>query len=101
MEKMLYAETERIIKAYGNHPSFLLLSASNEAHGRWKPVLPQWVEHFRADDPRRLYTPDTGWSLIDEPGPVDRRGLSGDWPHRPEAACAVNPAGSGATTASR
>ena len=70
MEKMLYAETERIIKAYGNHPSFLLLSASNEAAGRWKQVLPQWVEHFRAADPRRLYTPDTGWSLIDSPGPV-------------------------------
>ena len=70
MEKMLYAETERIIRAYGNHPSFLLLSASNEAHGRWQQVLPQWVEHFRAADPRRLYTPDTGWVAIDHPGPV-------------------------------
>jgi hypothetical protein len=70
MEKMLYAETERILRSYGNHPSFVLLSASNEAHGNWKPCLTQWVEHFRAEDPRRLYTPDTGWSLIDEPGPV-------------------------------
>jgi hypothetical protein len=71
MEKMLYAETDRILRAYGNHPSFVLLSASNEAHGNWKPCLTQWVEHFRAEDPRRLYTPDTGWSLIDEPGPVN------------------------------
>ena len=70
MEKTLYAETERILRACGNHPSFVLLSASNEAHGNWKPCLTQWVEHFRAEDPRRLYTPDTGWSLIDEPGPV-------------------------------
>jgi hypothetical protein len=70
MEKMLYAETDRILRAYGNHPSFVLLSASNEAHGNWKPCLTKWVEHFRAEDPRRLYTPDTGWSLIDEPGPV-------------------------------
>ena len=70
MEDMLYAETERILRAYGNHPSFVLLSASNEAHGNWKPCLTQWVEHFRAKDPRRLYTPDTGWSLIDEPGLV-------------------------------
>ena len=67
IEKMLYAETARIIKAYGNHPSFLLLSASNEAGGRWKQVLPDWVKHFRTADPRRLYTPDTGWSLIDSP----------------------------------
>ena len=67
MEKQLYAETEAIIRAYGNHPSFLLFSASNEAHGRWQPVLSKWVKHFRAEDPRRLYTPDTGWSLIDSP----------------------------------
>ena len=70
MEKWLYAETDRILRVYGNHPSFVLLSASNEAHGNWKPSLTQWVEHFRAADPRRLYTPDTGWSLIDEPSPV-------------------------------
>jgi len=66
---MLYAETDRIIRAFGNHPSFLLLSAMNEAHGNWKRCLPQWVEHYRAD-PRRLYTPDSGWVAIDEPGPV-------------------------------
>jgi len=70
MEKMLFTETERIIKCYGNHPSFLLLSASNEAGGHWKECLPQWVKFFRHEDPRRLYTPNTGWSLIDEPGPV-------------------------------
>jgi beta-galactosidase len=70
MERMLYVETDRIVKAYGNHPSFVMLSAMNEAHGNWKPCLTQWVEHYRTNDPRRLYTPDTGWSLIDEPGPV-------------------------------
>ena len=25
MERMLYEETDRMIKAYGNHPSFMLL----------------------------------------------------------------------------
>lgn len=70
MEKMLYLETDRIIRAYGNHPSFVLLSASNEAHGAWQRCLPQWVEHYRKEDPRRLYTPDTGWVAIDRPGPV-------------------------------
>ena len=70
MLKMLYAETDRIIRAYGNHPSFVLLSASNEAHGRWQQCLPEWVEHYRQADPRRLYTPDTGWVAIDRPGPV-------------------------------
>jgi len=67
MEKQLYSETERIIRDYGNHPSLMLVSASNEAHGRWKQVLPKWVKHFRAQDPRHLYTPDTGWSIVDSP----------------------------------
>jgi len=67
MESQLYSETESIIRAYGNHPSFLLLSASNEAHGPWQAVLSKWVKHFRAADSRRLYTPDTGWSLINTP----------------------------------
>jgi beta-galactosidase len=70
MEQMLYEETERMIKYYGNHPSFVLFSASNEAKGRWKEACSKWVQHFRERDPRRLYTPDTGWSLIDEPGTV-------------------------------
>lgn len=70
MEKMLYLETERILKAYGNHPSFVLLSASNEPKGRWKQALPRWVAQCRSLDSRHLYTTGTGWSLIDEPGPV-------------------------------
>ncbi len=65
MEKQLYSETEHIIRDFGNHPSLMLVSASNEAHGNWKPVLTQWVKHFREEDPRHLYTPDTGWGLID------------------------------------
>ncbi|HEV2329846.1 MAG TPA: discoidin domain-containing protein [Verrucomicrobiae bacterium] len=67
MEKQLYSETEQIIRDYGNHPSLMLVSASNEAHGRWQQVLPRWVKHFRAEDPRHLYTPDTGWALIESP----------------------------------
>jgi beta-galactosidase len=70
MEKFLYEETERMIKYYGNHPSFVLLSPSNEPKGRWKESLSKWVNHFRERDPRRLYTTGTGWSLIDEPQPV-------------------------------
>jgi hypothetical protein len=70
MERMLYEETDAIIRAYGNHPSFMLLSPSNEPKGHWKESLPHWVERYRHEDPRRLYTTGTGWSLIDVPGPV-------------------------------
>lgn len=68
MEPRLYSETERLLRAYGNHPSFLLLSPSNEPGGGWKEVLPPWVAHFRAQDSRHLYTTGTGWSLRDQPG---------------------------------
>ena len=71
MEQRMYEETDRMLREYGNHPSFMLLSPSNEPGGHWKQSLPKWVEHFRSVDPRRLYTTGTGWSLIDVPGPVD------------------------------
>jgi hypothetical protein len=71
MEARLYEETERMIRAYGNHPSFVLFSPSNEPAGRWKESLPKWVEYYRRKDPRRLYTTGTGWPLIDEPGHVE------------------------------
>lgn len=60
MERMLYEETDLMIKAYGNHPSFMLLSASNEPKGKWKESLSKWVEHYRKVDPRRLYVSGTG-----------------------------------------
>jgi hypothetical protein len=71
MEQMLYAETERMIRAYGNHPSFVLLSASNEPKGRWKQSLPRWAEHFRRADPRLLYTTGTGHTDREIPDPEE------------------------------
>lgn len=60
METMLYEETELMIRAYGNHPSFLLFSPSNEPKGRWKEAFDKWIAHYRVADPRRLYTNGTG-----------------------------------------
>lgn len=71
MENRLYEETERIINAYGNHPSFLLFSPSNEPAGNWKECLPKWVEEWRAKDSRRLYTAESGWAWPVEPSKVE------------------------------
>ncbi|HEU4713179.1 MAG TPA: discoidin domain-containing protein [Pyrinomonadaceae bacterium] len=71
MEKMLYEETDRMIKAYGNHPSFMLLSASNEPKGKWHESLTKWVEHYRREDPRRLYTTGTGHTEREVPNLTD------------------------------
>ncbi|HXD29717.1 MAG TPA: discoidin domain-containing protein [Pyrinomonadaceae bacterium] len=71
MERMLYDETDRMIKAYGNHPSFMLLSASNEPKGRWQASLSKWVEHYRKEDPRRLYVSGTGHTEKEVPNITD------------------------------
>ncbi|NGZ83833.1 discoidin domain-containing protein [Duganella aceris] len=68
MDKMLYEETERIIKAYGNHPSFLLLSPGNEPKGKWKEAFDPWIAHYRKADPRRLYSNGTGHTEKEVPG---------------------------------
>ncbi len=72
METMLYQETERILRAYGNHPSFVMFSPSNEPKGRWQRVLPKWADHFRKRDSNRLYSSGTGFTDRDAPGPIDR-----------------------------
>ena len=71
MEAMLYEETERMIRAYGNHPSFLLLSPSNEPKGKWKEAFDKWIAHYRKVDPRRLYTNGTGHTEKQVPGLAD------------------------------
>ena len=57
----LEAETARILKAYGNHPSFILLAPSNEPKN-YSRYLPQWAVTNYAKDNRRLYSAATGWA---------------------------------------
>jgi len=66
IDEWLYRETARILKAYGNHPSFVLLPYGNEPAGRDREFLGRWVEHWKARDSRRLYTSGSGWPQIPE-----------------------------------
>ncbi|MGE5124747.1 MAG: glycoside hydrolase, partial [Betaproteobacteria bacterium] len=66
IDDWLQRETERILKAYGNHPSFLLLAYGNEPAGNDREFLGGWVERFRQLDPRRLYTSASGWPQLPE-----------------------------------
>jgi beta-galactosidase len=68
MLKVLNQETERMVRAYGNHPSFLLLAPTNEPAGHYQEQLPTWVNKWRAADPRRLYTTGTGRPSIPSTG---------------------------------
>lgn len=61
------AETVRIVRAYGNHPSFVMLCAGNEPGGehysRW---LSGWVDRQKHADTRRVYTAGAGWPELPE-----------------------------------
>ncbi|MDI7775090.1 sugar-binding domain-containing protein [Asticcacaulis sp. EMRT-3] len=60
MLAVLNDETQRLLKAYGNHPSLIMLAASNEPAGHYAEQLPGWDRAWREADPRRLYTDGTG-----------------------------------------
>ncbi len=64
--KFLDEETPRLIRAYGNHPSFILLSPSNEPAGRYTQVTPAWAKAWYEKDPRRLYAAGTGWAAPEQ-----------------------------------
>ena len=58
----LEEETKLLLRAYGNHPSFLLFAPSNEPAGRYTQVTPAWAKRWYERDPRRLYSAGTGWN---------------------------------------
>lgn len=68
VDQWLYDEADRILKAFGNHPSFLLLAHGNEPDGPQQGAvyLRKWVRHYQAKDSRRLVTSGSGWPLIEE-----------------------------------
>ncbi|HEV2694489.1 MAG TPA: hypothetical protein VG347_16465 [Verrucomicrobiae bacterium] len=61
MKQWLEDETARILATYGNHPSFILLSPSNEPRN-YSRFTPQWAATNYAKDSRRLYSAGTGWA---------------------------------------
>ncbi len=65
LDAWIEKETTRMLDAYGNHPSFLLMAYGNEPAGRnhaeW---LQEWVARSKAKDPRRLYTTGAGWTIM-------------------------------------
>ena len=67
VDQWVYEETDRILKAYGNHPSFLLMPYGNEPGGENATAyLRKWVAHYKALDSRRLWTSGSGWPQIAE-----------------------------------
>jgi hypothetical protein len=54
------AELLRIVRTYGNHPSFCLMTLGNEYGGK-DEVLWRWIDMLRREDPRHHYSsPSSG-----------------------------------------
>jgi hypothetical protein len=59
-------ELRRILRVYGNHPSFCFLTPGNEMRGQKKP-LEKMVDECVATDPRHLYSMSTyGFGILTE-----------------------------------
>jgi hypothetical protein len=67
VDQWVYDETDAILKAYGNHPSFVLMLHGNEPGGnKANAYLARWVSHYKAKDPRRLWSSGSGWPQLPE-----------------------------------
>ncbi|HQU74262.1 MAG TPA: glycoside hydrolase family 2 TIM barrel-domain containing protein, partial [Calditrichia bacterium] len=70
IDQYIFDETERILRAYGNHPSLVMMAYGNEPAGENQvEYLGNYVNHFKAKDPRRLYTGASiarSWPVVPE-----------------------------------
>ncbi len=66
VDKYIYAESKRIIKQFGNHPSFCFMAYGNEPAGQnQNEYLTKFVSYWKTRDNRRLYTGASGWPALD------------------------------------
>ena len=65
-DQWIQEESTRILKEYGNHPSFCLLAHGNEPSGANQAnYLADLVDYWKAEDNhRRVYTSAAGWPYI-------------------------------------
>ncbi len=67
IDQWIYDESERIVRAYGNHPSFVMMAYGNEPAGRNRDeYLADFVDHWKTKDDRRVYTGGAGWPVLME-----------------------------------
>ncbi|WP_413317503.1 sugar-binding domain-containing protein [Mucilaginibacter sp. Mucisp84] len=89
IDQYIYDETNRMVKWYGNHPSFCMMAYGNEPSGKQVEYLTKFVDYWKAKDPRRLYTGAAvggSWPVILNNEYMARAGARGlAWNQRPES----------------
>jgi hypothetical protein len=67
IDQFIYREGDRILKEYGNHPSFCMMAYGNEPAGdHQNEYLGKLLGYWKAKDNRRVYTSAAGWPIIPE-----------------------------------
>lgn len=67
VDKFVLEESERIVREYGNHPSFCMMSYGNEPGGKHHvEFLKNFVTYWKNKDGRRLYCTAAGWPNLPE-----------------------------------
>jgi hypothetical protein len=67
LDQYIIDESERIVAAYGNHPSFCMLTYGNEPAGEnQNKYLGKFVSYWKNKDSRRVYTSAAGWPVLPE-----------------------------------
>lgn len=67
VDAFIMAESRRILREYGNHPSFVMFAHGNEPAGsNQHAYLSEFVRTLRAEDARRVYTGAAGWPVLEE-----------------------------------
>ena len=65
LDDWIDVETARMIREYGNHPSFLMMAYGNEPGGpNYRQWLQEYVARWKAKDARRFWTTAAGWPLM-------------------------------------
>jgi len=66
IDQYIWDESKRIVKAYGNHPSFVMMAYGNEPGGpKYSEFLTEFVTYWKEKDNRRVYTSAAGWPVLE------------------------------------
>lgn len=65
LDEYIYEEGDKILSAYGNHPSFCMMAYGNEPAGKNQDAyLGKLLTYWKDKDNRRVYTSAAGWPVI-------------------------------------
>lgn len=89
VDDYLWEEAQRIVKQYGNYPSFCMFAIGNEPKGKWVAWVSKFVDYWKETDPRRVYTGASvgnGWAWQPKNQFHVKAGARGlEWDKQPES----------------